>query len=111
MSCLTLFEGNLYVLCFYSVGNVMFIKSLSSIGKRTLTLKSFILSSYNIKEMSTLENVIDGLNDVKCRIEKVIQKRNQVFVYSLSVYTFFFDRIMSCVKCLGLCRTAFGCGQ
>jgi len=62
----------------------MFIKSLSSFGKRTLTLKNLVSLNYNCnkKKMSTLENVIDGLNDVKCRINAAIQKRNRVFVYS-----------------------------
>jgi len=62
----------------------MFIKSLSSIGKRSLTLKNLISLNYscNNKKMSSLENVIDGLIDVKCRINAAIQKRNRVFVYS-----------------------------
>lgn len=54
----------------------MFIKSLSSIGKHTVIPKYLITLNY--KKMSTLENVIDGFNDVKSRIKTAIQKREQV---------------------------------
>jgi len=61
----------------------MFIKSLLSIYKPTLILKNFISLqlSYNKKKMSTLENVIDGLNDVRCRIKVVTQKQKEVIIY------------------------------
>lgn len=60
----------------------MFIKSLSSVDKRSLTLKNLISlnNRYNKKKMSTLENVIDGLNDVKFRINAVIQKQNRDYL-------------------------------
>lgn len=61
----------------------MFIKSLSYIGKYTLTSKNLIIvlnQGYIKQNMSTLENVIDGWNDVKCRISGIIQKRDQVLV-------------------------------
>lgn len=60
----------------------MLIKSLSSIRKYILLQENLILFnlSYNQKKMSTLENVIDGLNDVKSRIKVAVQKRNQVFI-------------------------------
>jgi len=31
--------------------------------------------------MSTLENVIDGLNDVRCRIKVVTQKQKEVIIH------------------------------
>ncbi|NP_001233040.1 uncharacterized protein LOC100169371 isoform X2 [Acyrthosiphon pisum] len=54
-------------------------KFLLSICKPTLTLNNLISLhlSYNKKKMSTLENVIDGLNDVRRRIEVVAQKRKE----------------------------------
>uniref|UniRef100_A0A2S2NA85 Pyridoxal phosphate homeostasis protein n=1 Tax=Schizaphis graminum TaxID=13262 RepID=A0A2S2NA85_SCHGA len=60
----------------------MFIKSLLSIYKPTLILKNLISLqlSYNKKKMSTLENVIDGLNDVRCRIKVVTQKQKECYV-------------------------------
>ncbi|XP_025208992.1 pyridoxal phosphate homeostasis protein isoform X1 [Melanaphis sacchari] len=59
----------------------MFIKSFLLICKPTLTLKNFISLhlSYNKKKMSTLENVIDGLNDVKHRIKVVSQKQKECY--------------------------------
>ncbi|XP_016660735.1 uncharacterized protein LOC100169371 isoform X1 [Acyrthosiphon pisum] len=59
--------------------NVMVKKFLLSICKPTLTLNNLISLhlSYNKKKMSTLENVIDGLNDVRRRIEVVAQKRKE----------------------------------
>ncbi|XP_060879992.1 pyridoxal phosphate homeostasis protein isoform X1 [Metopolophium dirhodum] len=59
--------------------NVMLKKLLISTCKPTLTLKNLISLhlSYNKKKMSTLENVIDGLNDVRCRIKVVAQKRKE----------------------------------
>lgn len=61
----------------------MFIKSLLSICKPTLTLNNLISLrlNYNKKKMSTLENVIDGLNDVKCRIKVVTQKQKEVIIH------------------------------
>jgi len=63
----------------------MLKKLLISTCKPTLTLKNLISLhlSYNKKKMSTLENVIDGLNDVRCRIEAVVQKRKEVIIYFL----------------------------
>lgn len=60
----------------------MFIKSLLSICKPTLTLNNLISLrlNYNKKKMSTLENVIDGLNDVRCRIKVVTQKQKECCV-------------------------------
>lgn len=65
------------------VGNVMFIKSLSYIGKYTLTSKNLIIvlnQGYNRTNMSSVKTVIDGWNDVKNRMDKVVQKLNRVFV-------------------------------
>lgn len=57
----------------------MFIKSLSSIGKCTLIPNNLILLNLSCgqKKMSTLENVIDGWNDVRSRIKVVVQKKDQ----------------------------------
>ncbi|KAL4149772.1 hypothetical protein QTP88_003639 [Uroleucon formosanum] len=62
--------------------NVMLKKLLISTCKPTLTLKNLISLhlSYNKKKMSTLENVIDGLNDVRCRIQIVTKKRKEGIV-------------------------------
>ncbi|VVC25775.1 Pyridoxal phosphate homeostasis protein,PLP-binding barrel,Alanine racemase, N-terminal [Cinara cedri] len=55
----------------------MLIKPLSSFAN-LISKKSILLTlNYNKKKMSTLENVIDGLNNVKCRIELAILKRDQ----------------------------------
>lgn len=65
------------------VGNVMFIKSLSYIGKYTLTSKNLIIvlnQGYNRTKMSSVKTVVDGWNDVKNRMDKVVQKLNRVFV-------------------------------
>lgn len=60
----------------------MLIRSLSFIGKHVLIKDNLIplsLSS-NKNKMSTLENVIDGLNHIKCRIKVAVQKRDQVYI-------------------------------
>lgn len=60
----------------------MFIKSLSSIcnwGLISNNTKPF--NSQNDKNnTSSLENVIDGFNDVKSKINVATQKRGQVFI-------------------------------
>lgn len=62
--------------------NVMFLKSLSTIRKQTLILNNLVLYNLNCnkKKMSTLDNVIDGWNDVKNRIKVVIDKQTQVLI-------------------------------
>lgn len=57
----------------------MLKKSVLLICKPTLTLKNLILLhlSDNKKKMSTLENVIAGLNDVRYRIKVVSQKQKE----------------------------------
>lgn len=57
----------------------MLIKSISSIGKCTLKTNHFISFNFSCgkKKMSTLENVIDGWNDVRSRIKEVVKKQNQ----------------------------------
>lgn len=55
--------------------------------------------------MSTLENVIDGLNDVKCRIKLAISKREPVSIYNLFILKlYFFGKIgkLHCYKLLFL---------
>lgn len=65
----------------FKIGNLMFIQSLGSISKYSLSLRNFISFnlSHNKNNMSTLENIIDGLNDVKCRIKTVVSKQKRVF--------------------------------
>lgn len=55
---------------------------LTSYYKHILLSKNFILLNLNcnIKKMSTLENVIEGLNNVRCRIKDAMNKGVQVFV-------------------------------
>lgn len=76
-----------------SVLVLMFIKSLSSFTNRTLISKNPVLLTFNFnkKKMSTLENVIDGLNNVKCRIKLAISKRDQVpiIIYNLLILIVF----------------------
>lgn len=59
----------------------MYKQVLTSYYKHILS-KNFILLNLNcnIKKMSTLENVIEGLNNVRCRIKDAMNKGVQVFV-------------------------------
>lgn len=61
----------------------MYKQLLVSYSKHIWLSKNSILFNLNcnIKEMSTLENVIEGLNDVRCRIKDAMNKGVQVFVH------------------------------
>lgn len=70
------------IISIFRIGNVMFIKSLPPTCKQSLISKfsTTLNLNCNQKKMSTLENVIDGLRDVKNRIQLAIQKRKQVII-------------------------------
>lgn len=61
----------------------MYEQLIASYSKHILLSKNSILLNLNcsIKKMSTLENVIEGLNDVRCRIKDAMNKGVQVFVH------------------------------
>lgn len=71
----------------------MFIKPLKFVGKYLFNSKNFIFFNlgYNKNNMSTLENVIDGLNDVQYRIKTVVSKQKQVLIYFKFVYFFYLN--------------------
>lgn len=61
----------------------MYEQLIVSNSKHILLSKNSILFHLNciIKKMSTLENVIDGLNDVRCRMKDAMNKGVQVFAH------------------------------
>lgn len=69
----------------------MFAQTLSSVYKSTSLLLKNLISlnlSCTKKKMSTLENVILRLNDVRRRIKEATERGVQVFVYRYLLRSF-----------------------
>jgi len=84
------------VLIVLRIEHLMFIQSLPTNCNHILRLKNLILlnSSYSTNKMSTLEDVINGLNNVRYRIKEVTKKQIQVFIY---YQLFNFKNLIFCI--------------